>query len=66
MYVWLAHLASEHKFVCLMHSEAKLTETLEFGAGKALLQGHGRRRVAHAPKTLYSVKGFSKVFLKAR
>ena len=27
----------EPKFVCLMHSEAKQTETLEFGAKKDLL-----------------------------
>ena len=31
-----------------MHSEAKQTETVEFGAEKGLLQGHARRWVAHA------------------
>ena len=35
-----------------MHSEAKQTEMSEFGAEKGLLQGHERRKVAHALKSL--------------
>ena len=31
------------KFICLMHSEAKQTNTLESGAEKCLLQGHARK-----------------------
>ena len=31
------------KFMCPTHSEAKLTETLEFGAEKGALQGPVRR-----------------------
>ena len=31
------------KFMCPTHSEAKLTETLEFGAEKGALQGRVRR-----------------------
>ena len=34
--------------VCLMHTEAKQTEMLEFGDEKVLLQGHARRQVACA------------------
>ena len=39
------------------------TKTLEFGAQKGLLQGHARRWVAHALKTLNSPKAFSKALL---
>ena len=42
------------------------TKTSEFGEEKGLLSGHARRRVACAPKTLNSPKGFSKASLKAR
>ena len=49
MYVWLSHLASKHKFVCLTYSEAKPTETLKFGAGKGLLKSHARRWFAYLP-----------------
>ena len=52
--------------MCLMHSEAKQTETSEFGAEKGLLQGHARRRVAHTLKTLNSLKAFSNALLKER
>ena len=31
------------KFICLMHSEAKQTNTLESGAEKCLLQGPARK-----------------------
>ena len=42
---------TEHKFMCSMSSEAKKTETSEFGAEKDLLQGHSRRWVTHAPSS---------------
>ena len=38
----------------------------QFGAEKGLLQGHARGQVARTPKTLNSLKGFSKAFVKAR
>ena len=43
-----------------MHSEAKQTETLEFGAEKGLSLGHARRTRmgAHAQKTLKLLQGF--------
>ena len=40
----------EPKFVCLMHSEAKQTETSEFGAEKGLLQGHAKKTGALCSK----------------
>ena len=39
------------------------TKTSEFGAEKGLLQGHARRRVAHALKTLNSPQAFRKALL---
>ena len=38
-------LLLKRKFMCLMHSEAKQYQTLEFGVekGLVLLQGHARR-----------------------
>jgi len=33
----------EYKFMCLTHSEAKQTKSLEFGAEKGVLQGQARR-----------------------
>ena len=54
------------KFICLMHSEAKQTETQEFGAEKSSLQGHARRMGGLCPhKTPNSWKCFSKAVLKA-
>ena len=38
----------------------------EFGAEKGLLQDHASSRVAQGLKSLSSLKGFGKVFLKAR
>ena len=37
--------------MCLMHNEAKQTETLEFGVEKGLLQGHARRWEVYALKS---------------
>ena len=37
--------------MCLMHNEARQTETLEFGVEKGLLQGHVRRREVYALKS---------------
>ena len=34
---------TEYKVVCLTHSEAKQTKSLEFGAEKGVLQGQARR-----------------------
>lgn len=34
---------TKHKFMCLVHSEAKRMEMLEFGAEKVLLQGQAGR-----------------------
>ena len=42
---------SEHKFMCLMHSQAKQTKTLEFGIEQVLLQGYASRQVTHSQKT---------------
>ena len=41
-----------------MHSEAKQTETSEFGAEKGLLQGHEGEWVTHVPQTPELPKGF--------
>ena len=40
------------KLMCPKHSDAKQTEMLEFGAEKGLLQGHARRWVSQALKSL--------------
>ena len=57
---------TECNFLCLTRSEAKQTETSEFGAEKGLLLGCARRQVDRAPKAPNSSKGFSKALLKAR
>ena len=41
-----------------MLSEARQSEMLELGAEKGLLQGHARREVAHALKSLELPEGF--------
>ena len=46
--------------MCPKHSDAKQTEMMGFGAEKGLLQGHARRWVAQALKSL-KLLGFSKV-----
>ena len=51
-------IVPECKLVCPTHSEAKQTETLEFGAEKVLLQGHARRQVAQAPQNPELLEGF--------
>ena len=63
---WQCQNVTRCKFVCSMHSEAKQTEKLEFGAEKGLLQGHVRRWAARAQKTQNFSKGFCKGSLKAR
>ena len=40
---WENHIAVLTKFLFPTHNEAKQTETLEFGAGRNLLQGHARK-----------------------
>ena len=49
-----------------MHSEAKHTKTSEFGAEKGLLQGHARRRVAHALKSPELPEGFWQSIFKSQ
>lgn len=46
-----SRIFTEHRFVCSVHSEAKQTETSEFGADRGLLQGHERSQVASLQKT---------------
>ena len=41
--------STECKFLCPTHSEAKQTETSEFGAEKGLLKGHARRTGGSCP-----------------
>ena len=63
----LAAGVTECRFVCPTHSEAKQTETLEFGAENSLLQGWAMRLGGLCSKKLCTPrKGFSKEFLKAR
>ena len=57
---------TKHKFVCQMHSEAKQTETSEFGAEKSLLQGHARRMGDSASKTTELLTVFREKFLQAK
>ena len=52
--------------MCPTHSEAKHTETLEFGAEKGLLQGHARRRLAHAPQNPELSEGFQQSIFKGQ
>ena len=47
-----------------MHREVKHTKTSKFGAEKGLLQGDTSRWVAPVPKTLSSLKDFSKALLR--
>ena len=51
------------KFKCPMHSEAKQTKTLEFGAEKGLLQGLAVRMSGSCSETLNSLMVFWKKFL---
>ena len=56
-----------HAGFCVQHAvRPNNTEPSEFGAEKGLLQGHARRRVAHALQTPNSLKGLSKVLFKSR
>ena len=52
---------TEHKFMCLMHSEIKQTKRLELGAEEGSLWGHARRMVARAqnPQTPLGFPGKS-------
>ena len=52
--------------MCLTHSEAKQTETLEFGAEKGLLQGQARRWVAHVLKSPELSEGFRQSIFKSQ
>ena len=57
---------NEHKFVCLAWSEAKQTETSEFGAEKGLFQGHAGRCVACATQTPKLIEGFQQSTFKGK
>ena len=50
--------------MCPMHSEAKQTETSEFGAEKGLLQGHARRTGGLYPKNPELPKEFQQSIFK--
>ena len=57
------HLVVESKFKFLMHSEAKQTEMLEFGAEKGLQQRQARRTGSSCWKDPNSRMGFEEEFL---
>lgn len=46
--------------------EVKQTEKVEFGVGKGLLQGHARRQVAPALKSLELSEGFLQSIYKSQ
>ena len=52
--------------MCLTHSEAKQTKTLQFGPEKGLLQGHAKRMDGLCSKTLNSPMFWGERFWKAR
>ena len=56
---------TKRKLLCLMHSEAKQTET-EFRAEKGLLQGHARRTGGSCPKSPQLLKGFRQSTFKGQ
>ena len=56
---------SPNTFVCLTCSEVKQIQMSRVWS-RGSLQGHARRQVAHASKTLNSSKGFCKTLLKAK
>ena len=60
-----SHSCYHHKSLSPMHSEAKQTETREFGAEKSSLQGHARRRVA-LPKAPQLSEGFQQSCFKSK
>ena len=49
-----------------MHSEAKQTETLMFGAERVSLQGHARSWVPHALKSPELPEGFRQSIFKSQ
>ena len=52
--------------MCLARSEAKQTETSEFGAEKGLFQGHAGRWVACATQTPKLIEGFQQSTFKGK
>ena len=52
--------------MCLTHSEAKQTKTLQFGPEKGLLQGHAKRMDGLCSNTLNSPMFWGERFWKAR
>ena len=55
--------AIKHRFICLIHSEAKQIETFKFGAEMSPLQGQEADQVAHAQRNLSSLMVSGKKFL---
>ena len=61
--IYLCIIVVEPKFMCLMHSETKQTETSEFGAEKGLLQDQARRMGGSCSKNPNSLMVFGEKFL---
>ena len=58
---------TEHKFVCPMHHEAKQYQNIRIWSRERFIAGSCKEMAASCPpKTLNSLKAFSKAFLKAR
>ena len=58
-------LVVEPKFVCPMHSEARQTGMLEFGAERCLLQGPSKENwVASAQRALTALRFWGKSFYR--
>ena len=64
------HLVTYSEFVCLIHSESKQTQMLQFETEKVLFQSHTRRQFVYAappnapsPTNWNSSKSFSKVVM---
>ena len=60
------YLLLEHMFMCPTHSEAKQTETSEFGAEKGLLQGQAKSRVGCTPQIPELPEGFQQSIFKGK
>ena len=54
------------KLVCLIHSEAKQTKMLEFGAEKDLMQGWARRTGSLCSEYLELPEGFQQSIFKSQ
>jgi len=52
--------------MCPTHSEARQTETYDFGAQKGLLQGHSRRMGGSCPPRPHTLLGFQQSIFKGK